>query len=239
MDFLKALLHLDQFLIPFFQQFGLWAFLILFIILFLETGLILTPFLPGDSLLFSLGTILSLASHHPSESYLNLDLNLGSPNILFHSPFLWSCILILAVFLGDNANYLIGRYLGPKFFQDYFSGTFLKFLFRHENLKRTHFFFEKHGVKSIVLARFIPIVRTFMPCVAGVGKMPYLFFLLISLIAACLWVFSLIYLGYFFGNLPWIKKYFSLAVLGIIFISVLPMLIQAVIIFLKKIKIKI
>jgi membrane-associated protein len=189
------ILHLDVHLNEIIQNFGIWTYLILFLIIFLETGVVITPFLPGDSLLFAAGSFASL----------------GSLNV-------WVLFITLtfAAILGDTINYWIGHYIGPKAF----SGN-IRFL-KKEYLDRTHEFYEKHGGKTIILARFIPIIRTFAPFVAGIGAMNYSRFLVYNVVGAVLWVSIFTFGGYFFGNLPIIKENFTLAILAIILISVLP-----------------
>jgi len=189
------ILHLDVHLNEIIQNFGIWTYLILFLIIFLETGVVITPFLPGDSLLFAAGSFAALGS-----------LNVW---VLFIT-------LIFAAILGDTINYWIGHYIGPKAF----SGNF-RFL-KKEYLDRTHEFYEKHGGKTIILARFIPIIRTFAPFVAGIGAMNYSRFLVYNVVGAVIWVTLFTFGGYFFGNLPIIKENFTLAILAIIVISVLP-----------------
>jgi membrane-associated protein len=190
-------LHLDHYLNEIIEAFGIWTYLILFAVIFAETGLVITPFLPGDSLLFAAGTFAAL----------------GSLNVII----LWVVLFIAAV-LGDTVNYWIGSKIGPAVFeQDY---RFLK----KEYLEQTQAFYEKHGGKTIVLARFVPIVRTFAPFVAGVGTMNYGRFLLFNVFGAFLWTAIFVFLGYFFGNIPIVKENFELAIVGIILISVLPMI---------------
>lgn len=189
------ILHLDVHLNEIIQNFGIWTYLILFLIIFLETGVVITPFLPGDSLLFAAGSFAALGS-----------LNVW---VLFIT-------LIFAAILGDTINYWIGHYIGPKAF----SGN-IRFL-KKEYLDRTHEFYEKHGGKTIILARFIPIIRTFAPFVAGIGAMNYSRFLVYNVVGAFIWVTLFTFGGYFFGNLPIIKENFTLAILAIILISVLP-----------------
>ena len=189
------ILHLDVHLNEIIQNFGIWTYLILFLIIFLETGVVITPFLPGDSLLFAAGSFAALGS-----------LNVW---VLFIT-------LIFAAILGDTINYWIGHYIGPKAF----SGNF-RFL-KKEYLDRTHEFYEKHGGKTIILARFIPIIRTFAPFVAGIGAMNYSRFLVYNVVGAVIWVTLFTFGGYFFGNLPIIKENFTLAILAITLISVLP-----------------
>jgi membrane-associated protein len=189
------ILHLDVHLNGLIQNFGIWTYFILFLIIFLETGVVITPFLPGDSLLFAAGSFAAL----------------GSLNV-----FVLFIILTFAAILGDTINYWIGHYIGPKAF----SGN-IRFL-KKEYMDRTHGFYEKHGGKTIILARFIPIIRTFAPFVAGIGAMNYSRFLVYNVVGAVLWVALFTFGGYFFGNLPIIKENFTLAILAIIIISVLP-----------------
>jgi membrane-associated protein len=191
-------LHLDKYLGQIISQYGTLTYLLLFLVIFMETGLVVTPFLPGDSLLFAAGTFASPA--------------LGSPLNIW---VLW-VLLCAAAILGDTVNYWIGHYIGPRAF----SGE-VRFL-KKEYLDRTHAFFEKYGGKTIILARFVPIVRTFAPFVAGVGEMTYAHFISYNIIGGIAWVSLFLWLGYFFGNLPFVQKNFSLIVIAIILISVLP-----------------
>lgn len=198
--FIDVFLHLDHYLSQIVSDYGTLTYLILFLIIFAETGLVVTPFLPGDSLLFAAGAIASLGS---------LD------------PFLLTGLLIVAAILGDAVNYVVGKYIGPKVFsRDY---RFLK----REHLERTQMFYEKHGGKTIIIARFMPIVRTFAPFVAGIGSMKYSKFLLYNVVGAVVWVVSFITLGYLVGENPLVKKNFTLVIFGIIFVSILPAIIQA------------
>jgi membrane-associated protein len=189
------ILHLDVHLNEIIKNFGLWTYLILFVIIFLETGVVITPFLPGDSLLFAAGSFAAL----------------GSLNV-----FVLAITLTLAAIIGDSLNYLIGHYIGPRAF----SGN-IRFL-KKEYLDRTHEFYERHGGKTIILARFIPIIRTFAPFVAGIGAMDYPHFFFYNVVGAVLWVFLFTFGGYFFGNLPIVKDNFTIVILMIIVISVLP-----------------
>lgn len=191
-------LHLDKHLSTVIQSYGIWTYALLFLIIFMETGLVVTPFLPGDSLLFAAGTFASPA--------------LGSSLNIF---LLWSLLCVAAV-LGDTVNYWIGHYIGPRAF----SGE-IRFL-KKEYLDRTHAFYEKHGGKTIVLARFVPIIRTFAPFVAGVGKMSYGHFFTYNVFGGILWVTTFTFGGYYFGNLPFVKENFTFVVVAIILISVLP-----------------
>lgn len=199
MDFLRSavdfFLHLDRHLAEITAQYGTWTYAILAGIVFCETGLVVTPFLPGDSLLFTAGAIAALGS---------LD------------TWLLNLLLFLAVLAGDNVNYWVGRFIGPRAF----TGEFR--FFRKEHLQRTHAFFERHGGRTVVLARFVPIVRTFTPFVAGIGAMSYPRFLAYSVGGGALWVTAFLWAGYYFGNLPAVRANFSLVVLGIIVVSVLP-----------------
>jgi len=194
------ILHFDEYLNVFVQLFGVWIYLILFLIIFAETGFIVTPFLPGDSLLFAAGTLAAT----------------GSIDVA-----LLIILLSLAGILGDTVNYAIGKYLGDKLIKNKFS-RFIK----KEHLDRTHRFYEKYGGKTIVLARFIPIVRTFAPFVAGIGKMSYFRFVSYNIFGAILWVSSFVLTGYYFGNIRVVKDNFSLVILGIVAISVFPVIIE-------------
>ena len=190
-------LHLDVHLGEIISQAGLWTYAILFAVIFLETGIVITPFLPGDSLLFAAGSLVALE---------------GSPlNIVV----LWA-LLAAAAILGDTVNYEIGRFIGPKAF------TSNSRLLKREYLDRTHAFYEKHGGITIFLARFIPIIRTFAPFVAGVGKMSYRHFISYNFFGGLVWTALFIFGGYFFGNLKFVKDNFSLVIIAIILISVLP-----------------
>jgi membrane-associated protein len=198
--FVDLFLHLDTHLSQVIAQYGTGTYLILFLIVFCETGLVVTPFLPGDSLLFAAGTFAALGQ---------LDL--------------WLMILLLAAaaVLGDTVNYWVGAAIGPRAF----SGE-LRFL-KKEHLDRTHAFYEKHGGKTIILARFVPIVRTFAPFVAGVGAMSYRHFLLYNIAGAVLWVGLLVPAGYFFGNIPVVRENFTIVILAIVAISVMPVAVEA------------
>jgi membrane-associated protein len=204
MDLVKQLvdlfLHLDKHLAEILRDYGTWTYLILFLIVFCETGLVVTPFLPGDSLLFAAGTFAALGSL--------------SPWVLFAA-------LSAAAILGDTANYWIGKKIGPRAF----TGT-VRFL-KQEHLRKTEAFYEKHGRKTIILARFVPIVRTFAPFVAGVGSMNYPVFLAYNVIGGVAWVALCVFSGYFFGNIPAVKRNFSLVILAIILISTLPLMWEA------------
>lgn len=194
--FIEFVLHLDKHLNDLVSNYGVWVYAILFLIIFTETGLVIMPFLPGDSLLFALGAVAAT----------------GGLN-----PHLLVILLITAAILGDTLNYWIGYHLGPQVF----SQTDSRWL-NVKHLQRTHEFYEKYGGKTIIIARFLPIVRTFSPFVAGVGAMKYSKFLAYSVAGGILWVTSFVYLGYLFGNLPWVKNNFLLLVLGIIVLSLIP-----------------
>ena len=197
---IDVFLHLDQHLGQLISQYGTWTHLILFLIVFCETGLVVTPFLPGDSLLFAAGTFAALGA---------LDL------------WLVVLLLIIAAIAGDTVNYWIGAYIGPRAFR----GD-IRFL-RKEYLDRTHAFYEKHGGKTIILARFVHIIRTFAPFVAGVGAMSYPKFIVYNVVGAVLWVGLFVLGGYFFGNIPVVRNNFTLVILAIIAISVLPIVVEA------------
>ncbi|MCY2992413.1 MAG: DedA family protein [Planctomycetota bacterium] len=193
---IEWILHLDKHLETLTQNYGSWTYLILFLVVFCETGLVVTPFLPGDSLLFAAGAIASLGS---------LDVGL-----------LW-LLLVVAAVAGDTVNYHIGYFLGPKVLR----GESSRF-FNRKHLDRTHRFFEKYGGSTIIIARFVPFVRTFAPFVAGVGAMSYRRFLAYNVIGGLAWVTGFVFAGYWFGNLPWVKEHFASVLLMIIFISLLP-----------------
>ncbi|OUJ75120.1 DedA family protein [Hymenobacter crusticola] len=205
--FFDLVMHLDKTLIDVVQQYGGLTYLILFLIIFTETGVVIFPFLPGDSLLFVAGT---LAARSVSP---------GSDQTLLHLTYLIP-LLFIAAFLGDNLNYFIGDYLGPKVFQKDYK------LFKRKYLEDTQAFYAKHGGKTIIMARFIPIVRTFAPFVAGVGSMKYAYFISYSVGGALLWVISLTMAGYLFGNIPVVEKNFTIVIYLIILVSVAPPLFQ-------------
>jgi membrane-associated protein len=198
-QFVDYFLHLDVHLGELLRTYGTWTYAILFLIIFTETGLVVMPLLPGDSLLFAAGTFAALG---------DLD------------PWLLTGLLIVAAVLGDGVNYHIGKAIGPRAF----SGN-VRFL-KREYLEKTQAFYDKHGGKTIILARFIPIVRTFAPFVAGIGTMRYPRFLAYNVIGAVIWVTGFVWLGYAFGNIPAVKERFSLVILGIIGISVLPIALE-------------
>jgi membrane-associated protein len=204
MELLKALidifLHIDRHLSEIIQNYGVWTYLIMFIIIFLETGLVVTPFLPGDSLLFAAGAFAALGA---------LDM-------------VWLFVILsVAAIGGDTVNYWIGAYIGPKIFHR----EKVRFLNR-EYLDRTHQFYEKYGGKTIIIARFVPIIRTFAPFVAGIGSMTYWKFISYNVIGGIAWILICTLAGFFFGNLPIVKENFSLVILAIIIISILPGVIE-------------
>jgi membrane-associated protein len=195
------ILHIDKHLVEIVNDYQTWTYLILFLIIFAETGLVVTPFLPGDSLLFAAGAIVAKP---------DTDLNI----------FVMCGLLIIAAILGDLVNYHIGKYVGPKAF----SGKYK--LLKKEYLERTQSFYLKHGGKTIIYARFIPIVRTFAPFVAGIGSMTYSKFASFNIIGGFLWVSAFLFLGYYFGGLPLIKNNFTYVIFAIIILSVLPAIIE-------------
>ncbi len=197
---IDILLHLDKYLKIIIQTMGLWSYAILFLIIFCETGLVVTPVLPGDSLLFAIGIFAAKGS---------LDLT----TVIV--------VLAIAAVAGDTLNYWIGSYLGPKVFH-YEDSRF----FKKKHLERTHQFYEKYGGKTIIIARFIPVIRTFAPFVAGIGSMTYRKFLAYNVVGGILWILSLTLAGYFFGNNEVVEKNFSLVILAIIVISCLPGVIE-------------
>jgi len=193
---LDIALHLDSYLSAIIQQYGLWTYAILFAVIFIETGFVVMPFLPGDSLLFAAGAFAALGA-----------LKVG-----------WLiAVLAAAAIIGDTVNYWVGHFLGPKVFNKEKARFFKK-----EHLDRTHAFFEKYGGKTIIIARFVPIVRSFAPLVAGIGRMSYGKFIAYNVIGGVGWVVLLVGAGYFFGNIPVVKNNFSLAILAIIALSTVP-----------------
>lgn len=197
--FIHVMLHLNVYLGQWIAAYGYWTYALLFLIIFLETGVVITPFLPGDSLLFAAGT-LSATTHLHVHGLVVL--------------------LILAAFCGDNTNYWFGRFLGPKVFSGHYRWL------KKDYLDKTHAYYEKYGTKTLVIARFVPIVRTFAPFVAGVGNMGYHKYLTVSFLAAIFWVCLVTYVGYFFGNIPVVQRNFPIVILVIIIISILPMVIE-------------
>jgi len=198
--FIEVILHLDQHLQEWVRDYGLWIYLILFLIIFCETGLVVTPFLPGDSLLFVAGAVA------------------GGGGMNVHLLF---AVLALASFSGDNTNYWIGRFAGPRIFSRQGS-----VLFNPAHLDRTHRFYENYGGKTVLIARFVPIVRTFAPFVAGMGRMTYAHFAAFAFAGAILWIGLLVYAGYLFGNLPIVRNNLSLVIIAIVLVSILPGVIE-------------
>jgi membrane-associated protein len=208
MDFINWLidfvLHLDVHLADLIAQYGTWIYAILFLIIFCETGLVVTPFLPGDSLLFVAGTLAAIGTNHINVHLMAL-------------------LLICAAILGDSCNYTIGRFFGEKLFSNPNSK-----IFKQSYLKKTHNFYEKHGGKTIIFARFVPIIRTFTPFVAGMSKMTFMRFISFCVLVGVIWVSLFVYAGYFFGELSFVKNNLSVLIVAIIFISLLPAIIEIV-----------
>ena len=198
--FIDVFMHLDKHLNVLIQDFGIWTYLILFLIIFCETGLVVTPFLPGDSLLFAVGALAAMGS-------LRYDVVVVS--------------LAVAAILGDTVNYSIGHYMGPRVFQREGSRIFKKVY-----LDKTRHFYEKYGGKTIIFARFVPIVRTFAPFVAGIGAMSYGRVIMFNIVGGIAWILSFISAGYFFGHLPAVKHNFTLVIFAIILVSVIPGLVE-------------
>ena len=199
---LDFVLHIDRYMVEIVRDYHTWTYAILFVIIFCETGLVVTPFLPGDSLLFVAGAITAL------------------PDMPLH---IWWLVLIVfaAAVLGDSCNYMIGHFFGRKLFSNPNSK-----IFKQAYLDKTHAFFRKYGGKTIILARFVPIVRTFAPFVAGMGKMHYYYFMMYNVTGAALWVSLFCFTGYFFGNQPFVQQNLKLLIVAIIVISVLPAVIE-------------
>jgi len=200
-DFIDVILHLDTHLVELVSRYGTFSYAILFAIIFCETGLVVTPFLPGDSLLFAVGAL-------SAKDALNV--------------YTVAFLLMLAAIMGDSTNYWIGYFVGPKVFRSESSRWF-----NRAHLDRTNAFYEKYGVKTVIIARFMPIVRTFAPFVAGIGRMHYPRFLFFSVLGSFLWIGIFVAAGYLFGNIPVVKRNFTLVILAIIFVSILPALIEA------------
>lgn len=196
---ISFILHIDSHLVELFSQYGLWIYGILFLIIFCETGLVVTPFLPGDSLLFATGALVAISGS------AGLDVNV------------MALVVISAAILGNVVNYTIGRFFGEQLFRNPTSK-----IFRKDYLDKAHAFYEKHGGKAIVMTRFVPIVRTFAPFVAGMGRMCYKRFLMFNVLGALLWVGIFLYAGYYFGNIPSVRKNFTLVILAILVLSVMP-----------------
>ena len=203
------ILHLDSYLYTMILEYGYWIYLILFLIVFVETGLVVMPLLPGDSLLFAAGTFCAGVVHNGQTAELNI--------------FIVIPLLICAALIGDNLNYYIGRNIGLKVMQWKIKG---RQIVKQSYIDKTQSFYDKHGPKTIILARYVPIVRTFAPFVAGVGKMNYYTFLKYSILGGITWVFALTLLGFFFGALPIVQNNFEIVIFGIIGLSLLPMVIE-------------
>ena len=197
---IDIVLHLDRHLIWVVENYGAWIYLLLFLVIFCETGLVVTPFLPGDSLLFVAGTLAAVGAMY------------------VHGLF---ALLVLAAFSGDNTNYWIGRFAGPRVFRIERSR-----LFNPAHLQRTHRFYEKHGGKTVTFARFLPIIRTFAPFVAGIGRMAYPRFLFYSFSGSVFWIGFFVFGGYYFGNIPVVRQNLTLAIIGIIVVSVMPGIVE-------------
>jgi membrane-associated protein len=200
--FIDFIIHIDTHLAEMIAQYGIWIYAILFLIIFCETGLVVTPFLPGDSLLFVAGALAALGTNH-----INIHLMV--------------LLLITSAVLGDASNYLIGKFFGEKLFSNPNSK-----IFKRSYLEKTHDFYEKHGGKTIIIARFVPIIRTFAPFVAGMGKMTYMHFFSYNIIGGISWVPLFMYAGYFFGELDFVKNNLSFLIFAIIFVSLLPGIIE-------------
>ncbi|WP_221406877.1 DedA family protein [Dysgonomonas sp. HGC4] len=199
------ILHIDRHLLELVENYGVWVYAILFLIVFCETGLVVTPFLPGDSLLFVAGAL--------AASNVTGDFNIIILNI----------ILIAAAILGDGVNYTIGRFFGEKLFSNPDSK-----IFKQSYLEKTHQFYEKHGGKTIILARFVPIVRTFAPFVAGMGHMGYKHFAAYNVIGGVIWVVLFTLLGYFVGTIDWVQQNLKLLMVAIIFLSIVPAIVEVI-----------
>ena len=201
------ILHIDKHLAEFVTAYGGWVYGLLFAIVFAETGLVVTPFLPGDSLLFATGA-------------------LAAAGVL--NGWLAAALLLAAAIIGDGVNYAVGRYIGPRAFSATDTTGISHKLLNREHLRRAHEFFERYGGKAIVLGRFVPIVRTFVPFVAGAGAMSYSAFVFYNVTGAILWVGLCMGAGVLFGNIPIVREHFSLITIGIVFVSILPMLVEFV-----------
>jgi membrane-associated protein len=207
-NFVEIILHLDKHLVDLCTTYGAWVYAILFVVIFCETGLVVTPFLPGDSLLFAVGSLAAINALDFTTSV---------------------ALLMLAAILGDTANYWVGDFVGPKVFHRENS-----WLLNKEYLVRTHQFYEKHGGKTIIIARFLPIIRTFAPFVAGIGSMTYRRFLSFNVIGGVLWVLLFVPAGYFFGSVPLVKNNFSLVIIALVLIPGIPSVVEVIRIQLKR-----
>ncbi|MEF3279387.1 MAG: DedA family protein [Elusimicrobiota bacterium] len=197
----EIILHIDVYLDVIIKSFGEWIYLILFIIIFMETGFVITPFLPGDSLLFACGTFAAVGILSPVKTFV---------------------VIVVAAIIGDGVNYHIGKFVGKSFFERYPK------IFRKEYIEKTHKFYERYGSKTIVLARFVPIVRTFAPFMAGLGYMTYSVFIIYNIAGSFLWAFIVYLGGYFFGNIPVVKDNFSLVIISIIIVSIIPIITELI-----------
>jgi membrane-associated protein len=197
---IDIIVHLDKHLAQLIQNYGAWTYMILFVVVFCETGLVVTPFLPGDSLLFAAGTFAALGSLKVGWLFL---------------------VLSAAAIIGDTVNYWIGHIIGPKAFNKERARFFKK-----EYLDRTHQFYEKYGAETIIIARFVPVIRTFAPFVAGIGKMTYWKFISYNVIGGVGWVAVFVFTGYFFGSIPFVKRHFTIIIFAIILISMIPGIVE-------------
>jgi membrane-associated protein len=204
---MELFFHLDDHLLALVTQYGVWVYVVLFLMIFCETGLIVMPFLPGDSLLFVAGTVTASAAGQAA----GLDVHLMAG------------LLLIAAIIGDSLNYTIGRTMGNKLFSNPHSK-----IFRRDYLDQTHAFYKKHGGKTIIIARFVPVVRTFAPFVAGIGEMHYPRFILFNVVGGISWIVSFVYAGYFFGNLEFVKKNLTLLIFAIILLSISPAIVAYV-----------
>ena len=202
------ILHIDAHLLELAGEYGVWLYAILFLIVFAETGLVVAPILPGDSLLFAAGALAATVDPQTGQHVLRVELVIG--------------LLLIAAILGDAVNYSVGHYIGPKVFAASDDAGWLHKLLNKNHLAQAHAFFEKYGGKAVVLGRWVPIVRTFVPFVAGAGSMTYRTFAFYNVLGALIWVCGCVGAGYAFGNVPIVKENFSLVMLGIIVVSVLP-----------------
>ncbi|HPI03599.1 MAG TPA: VTT domain-containing protein [Candidatus Goldiibacteriota bacterium] len=220
------IMHIDEHLVEIVNNYGMWTYLILFLIVFCETGLVITPILPGDSMLFAAGALAAIAAAPVASAVSAAGGAEGvtsTANVIASASGtglnVWILVLVLfsAAVLGDTANCHIGKFIGEPIYR-----ADKLFLIKKEHLLKTHAFYEKHGGKTIIFARFIPIIRTFAPFVAGIGEMNYLRFLSFNVIGAAAWVMLCVFAGFFFGNIPVVRENFTLVIMGIIFVSILP-----------------
>ena len=195
-DLIEIFFHIDKHLGTVIQMFGIWTYLILFVVIFCETGLVVTPFLPGDSLLFAAGSVAAIGALNPHYLFV---------------------LLAVAAIAGNTVNYTIGKFIGPKIF----TREDVRFL-NKKYLDQAHAFYERHGGKAVIIARFAPIIRTFVPFVAGIARMTYIRYSIYNIVSSAAWVALFIYAGYYFGTLPLVKRNFSLVIMAIIIISLVP-----------------